>query len=157
MIVADTGAVIALIDSSERNHKALRALYEKTADEWMLPWAILPEVDYLLGAHVSAKAQQAFLDDLAEGAFNVDWGNDGTMTGACRLAAHYQDLKLGLVDAVVVTMAIAVRARAIATLDLRHFGAITEAGMPKLFPRDLPAEAGSHRPGGRPARSALRR
>ena len=144
MIVADTGAIVALIDSSERHHKALRTLYEKTADEWMLPWAILPEVDYLLGAHVSKEAQDAFLDDLAEGAFNVDWGNDGTLTDACRFAAHYQDLRLGLVDAVVITMAIAARARAIATLDLRHFGAITELGMPKLFPRDLP-EAGSHR------------
>ncbi len=32
------------------------------------PWAILPEVDYLLGAHLGSAARAAFLADLSEGA-----------------------------------------------------------------------------------------
>jgi predicted nucleic acid-binding protein len=44
---------------------------------------------------------------------------------------------MGLVDAVVMATAIRVKATAIATLDLRHFAAVTIPGRPKLLPRDL--------------------
>ncbi len=49
MIVADTGAVVALVDADDRYHRPLRTHYERDPDAWVLPWAILPEVDYLLG------------------------------------------------------------------------------------------------------------
>ena len=52
MIVADTGAIVALIDADDRHHDALLAIYEADPSEWILPWAVLPEIDYLLGAHV---------------------------------------------------------------------------------------------------------
>jgi predicted nucleic acid-binding protein len=45
-------------------------------------------------------------------------------------------LRLGLVDAVVMAVAERLRAEAIATLDLRHFGAVKIAGAPRLLPRD---------------------
>ena len=50
---------------------------------------------------------------------------------------QYADLKIGLVDGVVISVAERLRAMAIATLDLRHFGAIRIEGQPLLFPRDL--------------------
>jgi predicted nucleic acid-binding protein len=137
VIVADTGAVIALVDRAERNHPTLRALYEETADEWMLPWAILPEVDYLLATHVGKPAQRAFFEDLADGAFQVVWGNEEDLDAAHRLLTQHKSLDIGLVDAVVMASATRLRARAIATLDLRHFGAVKIPGTPKLFPRDL--------------------
>ena len=74
MIVADTGAVLALVDKSDRHHRALLTLFDEHPTGWVLPWAILPEVDYLVGAHVGAKAQEAWLDDLASGAFQIEWG-----------------------------------------------------------------------------------
>jgi len=137
VIVADTGAIVALIDRSDRHHKALRALYENDPRAWMLPWAILPEVDYLVGAHVGPRAQEAFLADLAEGTFSVSWGDEADLDEARRLSERYKKLRMGLVDAVVIATAIRVKANAIATLDLRHFAAVTIPGSPKLFPRDL--------------------
>jgi predicted nucleic acid-binding protein len=137
VIVADTGAIVALIDRSDRHHQALRKLYDRDPASWLLPWAILPEVDYLVGAHVSARAQEAFVADLAEGAFNVAWGDDADLDEAQRLSESYPKLRMGLVDAVVMATAIRVKATAIATLDLRHFAAVTIPGRPKLLPRDL--------------------
>jgi predicted nucleic acid-binding protein len=137
VIVADTGAIVALIDRSDRHHKALRTLYESDPSAWVLPWAILPEVDYLVGAHVSARAQEAFLADLAEGSFSVSWGDESDLDHARRLSERYTKLRMGLVDAVVIATAIKVKALAIATLDLRHFAAVTIPGTPKLLPRDL--------------------
>lgn len=138
MIVADTGAVIALIDADDRHHPVLRKLFESKPDAWVLPWAILPEVDYLLAAHVGRRAEEAFLADLAAGAFAIEWGDDADLAGADRISRRHRKLGIGLVDAVVMTIAERLRPDAIATLDLRHFGAVRIPGDPKLFPRDLP-------------------
>jgi predicted nucleic acid-binding protein len=64
VIVADTGAVVALVDADDRHHRALQELFEADPSQWVIPWAALPEIDYLLATHVGAKAQDAFLADL---------------------------------------------------------------------------------------------
>jgi hypothetical protein len=74
VIVADTGAVVALIDAQDRHHEAILALYDEDPTAWILPWAILRKVDYVLGRHVGRGAAEAFHDDLADAAFAVDGG-----------------------------------------------------------------------------------
>lgn len=137
MIIADTGAMVALVDRADRHHRVLSALFESRPEDWLLPWAILPEVDYLLAAHVSSRAQEAFQADLAEGAYVVAWGTDRDLEDAVRLARKYSTLRMGLVDAVVMAQAVRLKATAIATLDLRHFAAVQLPTSPKLIPRDL--------------------
>jgi predicted nucleic acid-binding protein len=143
VIVADTGAILALVDRNDRHHREFKAIFEAAPDDWLLPWAILPEVDYLLANHVGARAQDAFLADIAEGAYAVAWGSDEELEAAERLARQYKTLHLGLVDAVVMTIAARRHARAIATLDLRHFGAVKLPGAPRLLPRDAEISARS--------------
>ncbi len=137
MIVADTGAVIALVDADDRHHESVRQLFEQNPDEWVLPWVILPEVDYLLATRVGTRAQSAFLDDLAVGAFAVEWGDQADVQRANSLCDQYADLKMGFVDGVVIGVAERLEATAIATFDLRHFGVVVIEGRPLLFPRDL--------------------
>jgi uncharacterized protein len=139
LIVADTGAIVALIDADDRHHKTVRGAYERDPDAWVLPWAILPEVDYLLAEHVGARAERAFLADLASGAYAVEWGDDADLIRAHALCTRYRSLKLGLVDGVVMGVAERLGADAIATLDLRHFGVVEIRGRPALLPRDLEA------------------
>jgi predicted nucleic acid-binding protein len=136
VIVADTGAILALLDRSDKHHAVLRELYESRPDDWLLPWAILPEVDYLAATELGVRAEEAFLADLAEGSFAIEYGRPDDIARAAELGRKYRALKLGLVDAVVIAIAERVNAEAIATLDLRHFGAVRIAGSPKLFPRD---------------------
>jgi hypothetical protein len=137
VIVADTGGIIALLDADDPHHRALRALYEQRPAAWLLPWAILPEVDYLAATQLGARVEQAFLADLAAGSFTIEWGVGRDLERAQELSTRYRALKLGLVDTVVIAVAERRRAEAIATLDLRHFGAVQIRGRPKLVPRDL--------------------
>jgi predicted nucleic acid-binding protein len=137
MIVADTGAILALVDKSDRHHATLLALFDEHPTDWVLPWAILAEVDYLVGAHVGAKAQEAWLDDLASGAFQIEWGSDADLARAREIARRHRSLGIGLVDGVVIATAERLQAESIATLDLRHFGAVAIRGTPRLLPRDL--------------------
>lgn len=140
-IVADTGAILALLDRGDVHHAALRALFDEDPNAWILPWAILPEVDYLAARELGPPAAMAFLDDVADGSFRVDWGRDSDVDRAREICHQYAALQPGLVDAVVMAVAERWSAGAIATLDLRHFGAVTLASTPKLFPRDLPRAA----------------
>ncbi len=137
MIVADTGAIVALVDADDHHHAALRAAYELEPDAWVLPWAILPEVDYLLAEHVGSRAEHAFRADLAAGAYALEWGDEADLIRAHALCTRHRGLRLGLVDGVVIGVAERLGADVIATLDLRHFGAIDIGGRPALWPRDL--------------------
>ncbi len=152
MVVADTGAVLALLDRSDRHHGGVRAVYDADPDSWILPWAILPEVDYLVVKMVGVRAARVWLADLADGAYAVEWGGAGDLAAAQAIERAHPSLTLGLVDAVV--MAIAERTGAdIATLDLRHFGAVTLKHRPSLFPRDgapMSRPRRGRRPPGRP-------
>jgi uncharacterized protein len=105
MIVADTGAMVDLVDRKDRHHRAVRKAYEAHDSHWVLPWAILPEVDYLLGAHVGIAAQAAFLEDVSDGGFAVYWGGDDDLDDALGITRQHAALRLGLVDAVVIAVA----------------------------------------------------
>jgi len=137
MIVADTGAVIALIDSTDRHHKVLREIYEADPYAWILPWAILPEVDYLLLKFVGQEAERLFVEDVAEGRYTVEWPSERDLADAAELNTRYAALGLGLVDSVVLATAARLRAREIATLDERDFASVAIPGSPRLIPRDL--------------------
>jgi predicted nucleic acid-binding protein len=136
VIVADTGAVLALIDADDAHHDVVRSVYERAPERWILPWAVLPEVDYLLRSHVAPAAGLAFVRDIAEARFVVDWGAPADLIRVDDLCTRYHTLDLGLVDVVVMAMAERLNARAIAALDLRHFGAVRLRGSPVLLPRD---------------------
>ena len=69
-------------------------------------WYNLGAADYRLGAAVQASAE---------------W---------------HRALRIGLVDAVVMALAERLEVEAVATLDLRHFGAVAIKGAPRLLPRD---------------------
>ncbi len=137
MIVADTGAILALLDGDDRHHEVMRALFEEQPARWLLPWAILPEVDYLAHTHLGQRVAEAFLADVAGGSFVMEWGNDADVDRAYDLNKRYRALRLGLVDAIVMAIAERRHAEAIATLDLRHFGVVSLRGRLKLLPRDL--------------------
>jgi len=137
MIVADTGAIVALIDRDDAHHTRFLELYKEDPLQWLLPWAILPEVDYLLSKYVGVGPEQAFVSDIANGSFRTDWGAHLDLRRADELNRQYRDLKLGLVDTIVMAIAERTRAEAIATTDERHFGAVVLEGEPRLLLRDL--------------------
>ncbi len=137
MIVADTSAMFALFDAGDRHHDVLRSQFTAQPGGWRVPWAVLPELDYLLASRLADHVERAFLADLADGTFAIEWGDPVDLVRAEELARKHKSLKLGLVDCVVMAVAERLGAEAIATLDVRHFAAVKIRGGPKLLPRDL--------------------
>lgn len=136
MIVADTGAVYALLDGADRHHRTLRRVFEEDPRGWILPWAILPEVDYFASARLGRTVADAFREDVLNGRFVVEWGTRADLVRAVELDRLYADLDLGLVDTVVMAVAERLGAQAVATLDLRDFAPVELEGAPELWPRD---------------------
>jgi uncharacterized protein len=138
VIVADTGGILALLDRDDRHHDKVKQFFAESQTIWTLPWAILPEVDYLaskkLGSHVAA----AFLHDVEEGHFLVDAHVARDLPRAVALNERYAELDIGLVDAVVMAQAERLHASAIVTLDERHFRAVRLSlkTQPRLVPLD---------------------
>jgi len=136
-IVADTSAVLALLDADSDDHARLVALWERRPEAWLIPSAVLPEIDYLARQHLGVKAARAFLSDIVAGAFIVEHSTADDVRRAAELDRKYSRLNIGFVDGVVAAVAERLHATAIATLDLRHFSAITLQTAPAIYPRDL--------------------
>src|SRR5437870_1041239 len=105
MILADTGAVVALIDADDVHHEAVRTWYEAEPEDWVLPWAVLPEIDYLLSTNIGVDAERAFVMDVAESRYVIEWGDPVDLLRASELCTKYRGLSFGLVDAVVMALA----------------------------------------------------
>ncbi len=137
MIVADTSAILALMDISSPSHDVLQSASDAHLDGWVVPWAVLPELDYMATKRLGRSAARVVRADMAEGRFAVEWGAPHDLRRALEIDSTYRDLSLGLVDCIVMAVAERLEARAIVTLDLRNFGAVALKGAPEIWPRDL--------------------
>lgn len=129
--------MLALLDADDRHHAVLRDVWEADPGAWVLPWAILPEVDYLVRTRLGPSTARLFAGDVAAGHFAIEFGQPADLIRAHELDEAYASLDLGLTDGVVAAVAERLGAAAIATLDVRDFAPLELDGRPKLFPRDL--------------------
>ena len=125
------------MDRGDPYHMTIQATFAAGASDWVAPWAIIPELDHLARRRLGPSAADAVCADLAEGRFHIEWGAPGDLRRGLELHRTYHDLSLGLVDGIVMAVAERLEARAIVTLDLRDFGAVTLKGSPEIWPRDL--------------------
>jgi predicted nucleic acid-binding protein len=78
------------------------------------------------------KVEAAFLDQVAQGTFELVHLNPTDLTRMGRLVLQYADFPLGAVDASVVAVAERFHTSRVATLDRRHFAAIRPSHVPAL-------------------------
>lgn len=134
-MVVDTGGLLALLNAKDRHHAAARQSFEDYGTSWIIPWAVLPELDYLAATRMGSHVARAFAEDVRDGLFRVDAQVERDLPRAVELQRKYTSLSLGLVDSVVMAQAERHRAEAILTTDGRHFRAVKLAIDP---PPDLP-------------------
>ena len=124
IVIADTGALYALVDSSDAWHERVAAWWGERTQSVLVPATILPEVAYLLQTRISPAAEHAFVQAVADGEFTVESLEPEDIARAAALLGDYRDLPLGFVDATVVAAAERLGVREILTTDRRHFGVV---------------------------------
>jgi predicted nucleic acid-binding protein len=120
-LICDTGALIDYLVESAPDHRLFRNAIDQARTRYV-PGLVLAEVDYFL--RDERGAMQAFLQDVARGAFTYAPPTIGQLSRAMEVDGRFADLGLGLVDGSVVALAESLSVRRLATRDVRHFAAV---------------------------------
>jgi predicted nucleic acid-binding protein len=120
-LICDTGALLDYVVETAADHERFRRAIDHARTRYV-PGLVLAELDYFLRAERAA--MQAFMQDVARGAFTYAAPTSAQLARAMAIDKRYADLGLGLVDASLVALAEDVGVRRIATRDVRHFRAI---------------------------------
>ena len=123
-VIADTGALYALVDASDAWHARVVAWWRGGARAVVVPVTVLPELCYLLQTRIGAAAEIAFVRAVADGEFTIEALEPDDFTRIAALMDKYADLPLGFVDASVIAIAERLVTRDILTTDRRHFSVV---------------------------------
>ena len=123
-IVADTGAIYALADTSDVWHARILQWWRREPRAVTLPVVVIPEVTSLLATRIGPAAEEAFVRSLAEGELPMEPLEADDVIRAAALLHEYADVPLGFVDAAVIATAERLGARELLTTDRRHFGVV---------------------------------
>jgi len=130
----DTGIVYAYYDRSDRWHRAAAELFDAELGGLLLPSAVVPEVDHLLGARLGSAARRQFYRGLVEASYlMVDVPQD-RVTRIAEIDERFADLELGFVDSSIVALAESLGVPRVATADRRHFEPLARAFALELVP-----------------------
>ena len=131
LVVLDTSALVAFLDSNDRWNTAVTTALRAHAGSLIIPVAILAEISHFIERDLGQRALTVFIEDIESGAYELDCGLQD-WARVLQLIARYDNLQLGLADAAVI--ACAERRRApVVTLDYRHFGTVAGEGAVELF------------------------
>ena len=122
MITLDTSGLFARINQEDEQHAACRAVLDQDPGPYVISTATLSEIAWIFETRLHPRVEQAFLDDLREGAYILDW-DPQDIARIQQLIVRYQDLPLGLSDAAVIACAERSGGRVLST-DRRHFSVV---------------------------------
>ena len=137
-LILDAAPLVCLADRRDTRHRNVRDALTREPGDLIVPAPVTAEVDYLLGMRIGRRAQQAFLEDIAEGRFGVACVEETDFPLMLRYETQYAALAVGLADLSVVMLAHRWRTRRIMTFDHRHFRALrpVDGGAFVLLPDD---------------------
>jgi predicted nucleic acid-binding protein len=133
IVVADTGALYALVDVSDVWHKRVVEWWRAGTRNVIVPVTVLPEVSYLLQQRIGPAAEERFIRAVAEGEFVVESLESDDVERAADLMAAYSDFPLGFVDASIVAIAERNETSEVLTTDRRHFTVVRPGHVRRLI------------------------
>lgn len=120
-VIMDSGAIYALYDAADVHHATVRGVIEFERGPFIVPTAILAEVDYLLREYLGVDAELDFLDGIARGFYALETLTDHDVARCQDIIARYRDVDIGLADAAVMATAERLGIFRILTVDERDF------------------------------------
>ena len=137
-LLLDAGALYAQADRADPHHDEVAEILQAERGPLIASAIGVTEADYLILTRLGIDVELAFLEDLAEGTFQVESMSRTDFGAALRVARRYRDLELGLADASLVVLAQRFRTRRLVTFDERAFRAVAplQGGSFTLLPAD---------------------
>jgi uncharacterized protein len=129
-VIADTGAIIALLDEDDKHHASVVEVAQSF--DLLIPVTVIPEVDYLVTKYLGEAVVRSFLEAMTEGEFIYLPIEIDEIRRTTEIMARYSDIPIGFVDASLVALAESHNIHKILTLDRRHFNIIRPEGIDYL-------------------------
>ena len=123
-ILVDTGPLYAMADQDDGWHDRIREFLTTMPVQLVVPVTVLPEVCYLISAHLGASAELHFARSVQRGEMKLEFLKKEDITRTVEVMDKYLDADLGFVDASLVALAERLKIREILTTDRRHFSLI---------------------------------
>jgi uncharacterized protein len=120
MTLCDTGPLVALLDTGDKNHAASVAALPSLAKPLLTTWACLTEAMYLVGGHGGYPAQEKLWSLVENGTLRIHSHSDTERGRMHVLMQQYKDAPMDLADASLVATAESPQITRIFTTD-RHF------------------------------------
>lgn len=102
-LLLDTGALVALLDRSEKNHQRCRSFFKAFQGKLLTTEPVLTETVYLLGPSVAA--QRIGIEFFLKGGAALVPQSLDSLSQALRLMEKYRDIPMDLADATLVVLA----------------------------------------------------
>ncbi|WP_007518669.1 PIN domain-containing protein [Pseudofrankia saprophytica] len=142
MIIADTSAILASIDTHAADHAACTEIIKRIQRPMLVSHMVIAEADYLLTTRFGLAAANRFLTDVARGSWELAASDTDDINTVVTINTRYEDLKLGATDCLNVALAARYGARTLFTLDHRHYRVTAQLGRSEPFAL-LPADRDS--------------
>jgi predicted nucleic acid-binding protein len=138
VLLVDAGALYAQADRADPHHADVIDILQAERGPLITSAICVAEADYLILTRLGIEVELAFLEDLAEGTFQMECLTRTELGTALRLARRYEDLELGLADASLVVLAQRFHTRRLVTFDERDFRSVVplQGGAFTLLPAD---------------------
>jgi predicted nucleic acid-binding protein len=131
-ILVDTGPLYAMVDRDDGWHDRMVAFLNTAHPQMVVPITVLPEVCYLLSAHLGAYTEVEFARSVQQGEVKVEFLKREDLARTIEVMQKYSDIALGFVDASIVAIAERLKIRGVLTTDRRHFSLIRPRHCPQF-------------------------
>ena len=137
-LLLDAGALYAQADRADPHHASVVEILQAEREPLITSAITVAEADYLILTRLGVDVEIAFLEDLAEGTFQVACLTRAELGAALDLVRQYRDLEIGLADASLVVLAHRFRTRRLLSFDERAFRNVAplQGGTFSLLPAD---------------------
>lgn len=138
MILVDTSGLLAALFQDQRRHQECAQILLEDEGPFLLSPFVLAELDYLIAKLAGAKAQAAFLAEVADESYRLEALTASDIAEAREVIVSHSDLNISLADASIVVLARRHRLHRLLTLDERHFRVLpgSEGASFQLLPAD---------------------
>jgi len=118
-VLLDTGAFVALLDRSEKNHKRCVMFLKEFKGKLLTTEPVLTEAIYLMGS--SVKTQRTCIEFILKGGATLVPQSLESLSRAVTLMEKYNDIPMDFADATLVALAEEIAVEEVFTLDIKGF------------------------------------
>lgn len=121
VLVVETGPILASYNPNDMHHTECVRLLGSSRERLVVPAPVLVELDYWFHRYLGPLAFVGFLDDVNDGAYEIEPLSHQDLLRVREICAQYADSDIGFVDAAVLAVVERLNEPKLATIDHRHF------------------------------------